>query len=108
EHAVLGHVDDDEAGQEGLAQQEGPHDQTGPDEGPHGVLRPSGWSSQRSKSFTSARPGRRIFWVPGRISSSASTYRRKRVRSGARRYAFSRRAKASAASSASLIQWDLQ
>src|SRR5437879_10603215 len=109
EKAVLGHVDDHEAGPDGERRQEAADEREGPPQRCHGLLLPpNGWSSQRSKSFRSPAPGRRIFCVVGRTSSSASMCRRKRVRSGARRYSFSRRVKASASPSASKIFWSLK
>src|SRR5207247_9130053 len=93
-----------EAGPDGERRQEAADEREGPRRRRHGLLLPpNGWSSQRSKSFRSLAPGRRIFCVVGRTSSSASTCRRKRVSSGARRYSFSRRVQASSSPSASTL-----
>jgi hypothetical protein len=52
---------------------------------PHLRAPPSGSSSHRSKSLRSSAPGRMNFCTPGITASSASSCRRKRVNSGARR-----------------------
>src|SRR5207244_12121182 len=73
EKAVLGHVDDHEAGPDGERRQEAADEREGPPRRRQWfLLPPNGWSSQRSKSLTLPAPVRRILRVDGRRVSRST------------------------------------